>query len=470
MNKRYLGWLITGLLVALFFMGQAKAQTRLYWDSNGNIVGSSSAAQEAQFMRDLTAYNKARNAGAIASASVSNGVVSVSRAATLEIPASSGLGQAVKVAVRDVVKHPVASLGKGVLTLARTTPLGLVGTVAGTILLDAGISYTQGQWQKQGTVPLPSGSTVAWSSTGWRSNYLPGNNTAEAAATANIPANCGPLSSFAVSRIVLNPDQVTATVYCRRLSDGAEFGASNISRDSPYVPPTGESAPATDADIAGAIESGVAARPDRAPELLQAIYDAGGWVPLDAVDGAELQIDTPKATGKQTQEVTRSTGSDGQTLTTTRTTTPTATVTQGGNTVSNNYVTYNVSNVTTTVITDQAGNVVGSSEETEPVDTAFTDPAMPGVPKLYDQKYPDGIAGVWRDNKPDVQGTAFYQGVASMFPSFGGGQCPVWRMSFNLGAAGNFGSGDLTVPCWIFQALGLVMLATAAFTARKILF
>ncbi|WP_230849227.1 hypothetical protein, partial [Ralstonia solanacearum] len=98
-------------------------------------------------------------------------------------------------------------------------------------------------------------------------------------------------------------------------------------------------------------------------------------------------------------------------------------------------------------------------------DTPFGD-----VPKLYDAKYKEGMLGVWKASKPNVQTTAFYQAIASMFPTVGGGSCPAFSLNLNVMAQGNYGVRSIDVPCSLFQTIGLIILATAAFTARKILF
>lgn len=157
------------------------------------------------------------------------------------------------------------------------------------------------------------------------------------------------------------------------------------------------------------------------------------------------------------------------TPTTTGTTQGTVKTTYPSQTITTTTVTNNVTNNTATTI-NTTNNVPAVENKPDDEDYSFVDTGMPEVPELYEQKYPDGISGVWRDNKPNIQGTQFWQGVRSMFPNFGGGQCPAWSMSFNITAASNFGTIPFDVPCWIWQAVGLIMMTTAAFTARKIIF
>ncbi|MDB0530352.1 hypothetical protein [Ralstonia solanacearum] len=121
---------------------------------------------------------------------------------------------------------------------------------------------------------------------------------------------------------------------------------------------------------------------------------------------------------------------------------------------------------TTTTTNSDTGNTGSSSQPNDSVsDTPFGD-----VPKLYDAKYKEGMLGVWKASKPNVQTTAFYQAIASMFPTVGGGSCPAFSLNLNVMAQGNYGVRSIDVPCSLFQTIGLIILATAAFTARKILF
>lgn len=484
MMRRHIGWIMTGLVLALFFIGQARAQTYLHWDSNGNLIGSSSQANINQLSRDISNYNSAR-AGAPSSVSLGGGMATMERAATLEVGAGSGLGTAVKVAVRDVVTSPIASLGKGIVKVARISPAGLAGSIAASMLLDAGIRWVNGQWTKDGVpqqnpngMPFPSGTYYQITTSPGK-----GDNGTNLLSRGTVLELCQAYPLYTNGAGVY--DHYDATYcYVRFLSNGQiQTGAYStktgcvpggvVSGGICYPPgyvPAQDSAPATDSQIESAITQGLGKTPGVAMDVIKNIYDNGGWVPLDVADSAGWTLPSTPVKGQPSTSTTNSTAPNGDSITTTKTTTPTLNLGTSGNTAGNNTITWNVTNNTTTTVTNNTTGESSTSTDQEDAPIQFNDSAMPDVPQLYTQKYPDGLAGVWRDNKPDISNTAFYNGVKTMFPTFGAGQCPVWRMSFNLGAAGNFGSGDLTVPCWIFQALGLVILATAAFTARKIIF
>lgn len=97
------------------------------------------------------------------------------------------------------------------------------------------------------------------------------------------------------------------------------------------------------------------------------------------------------------------------------------------------------------------------------------DPAMPTVPELYKQKYEDGLTGVWNDKKDEFMNSEFIQSIKSLAPEgLDSGTCPQWSLGFDMGVA-NYGEQSLPFPCWLAPFLKAVMMLTAAFTARKIL-
>jgi hypothetical protein len=145
-----------------------------------------------------------------------------------------------------------------------------------------------------------------------------------------------------------------------------------------------------------------------------------------------------------------------------------ARVTTSSTTTYTTTTTNNTTNNTTTTSSTVTNN---APSETPPKrDDSFVDSGMPTVPSLYTQKYPDGLAGAWRDNKPDLSSTSFFAGVKNMFPSFSGGSCPSFALPLTIGSLLGAGTVPFNVPCSIYGFIGLVMLITAAFTARKIIF
>lgn len=109
--------------------------------------------------------------------------------------------------------------------------------------------------------------------------------------------------------------------------------------------------------------------------------------------------------------------------------------------------------------------------DTPPADQPVlpADPAMPTVPELYKQKYKDGLKGVWDAKKQGFMNTEFIQSIKSLAPEgLDSGSCPQWSLGFDMGVA-NYGEQSLPFPCWLAPFLKAVMMLTAAFTARKII-
>ncbi|NMZ63916.1 hypothetical protein HBN99_06205 [Pseudomonas oryzihabitans] len=99
----------------------------------------------------------------------------------------------------------------------------------------------------------------------------------------------------------------------------------------------------------------------------------------------------------------------------------------------------------------------------------FTNPDMPEVPSFYEQKYPDGLKSVWDDNKGRFDNSAFISFMKSFVPSFSG-SCPTWGLPMNIMAQASFGYVTFANICYVFDFVKVVIIATAVFTARKIMF
>ncbi len=115
----------------------------------------------------------------------------------------------------------------------------------------------------------------------------------------------------------------------------------------------------------------------------------------------------------------------------------------------------------------------GDSEEEkeDPLDKeyTFTNPDLPEVPRFYEQKYPDGLKSVWDDNKSRFDNSAFISFMKSFVPSFSG-SCPTWGLPMNIMAQASFGYVTFANICYVFDFVKVVIIATAVFTARKIMF
>lgn len=121
-------------------------------------------------------------------------------------------------------------------------------------------------------------------------------------------------------------------------------------------------------------------------------------------------------------------------------------------------------------VTEQPRPEGDDQGEPEPTGN-FEDSEFPEVPDLYEQKYENGLVGVWQDKQGDLMGTQFITDVQSIFLDVpGSGSCPAWSISMiNLGPT-NFSDGDISVPCWLWDVVGLILLVTACFRAWSIVF
>jgi hypothetical protein len=75
------------------------------------------------------------------------------------------------------------------------------------------------------------------------------------------------------------------------------------------------------------------------------------------------------------------------------------------------------------------------------------------------------IKEIWDENKDEFEQTALLQALESLkFPD-GGGSCPSWTISI-----WNLGDFTLLPECWVFGAIRAIIIVTAIFTARRLIF
>lgn len=102
-------------------------------------------------------------------------------------------------------------------------------------------------------------------------------------------------------------------------------------------------------------------------------------------------------------------------------------------------------------------------------DINFTDSEFPPVEPFYQQKYPDGLEGVWQDAQAKFDNSQFMSFLQSFIPQFSG-SCPSWSMSFNIASWASYGNVPFVNLCYVFDFIKVIMLVTALFTARAITF
>lgn len=143
-------------------------------------------------------------------------------------------------------------------------------------------------------------------------------------------------------------------------------------------------------------------------------------------------------------------------------------------------ITYNIQNTTRIINNTTNQTVSTSTEENDGADlsgsyndTALPDPEllveMPDVPDFYEQKYPQGFQGEWDQFKTAIDQTSFYQLIDQLTPDWSGGECPSWTVNFDLGFA-NYGSQVIAPPCWVFPFVKVILIVTALFVARGLVF
>lgn len=172
-------------------------------------------------------------------------------------------------------------------------------------------------------------------------------------------------------------------------------------------------------------------------------------------DGTSTEVSTKTRTDYQLGYPSSSPGSitvDPKTTTTTTTTQKDA----NGNTTS-------TGTKTDTTTTTQPGS------GTQLSDGVFTDTPFPDVSPFYTQKFPGGFKDVWAKNKAAFDSSPFVSFLNSFVPSFSG-SCPTWAMSFDIMPYAHFGSRQFGSLCYIFVIIKVIMLVTAMFTCRAIIF
>lgn len=234
--------------------------------------------------------------------------------------------------------------------------------------------------------------------------------------------------------------------------------------------PQPQERPATDQEIEDAIYAELVAR-GMGSELARRLIEAGYDIPVDSI-GADGPTSIPG-------ETTTTTRQNGDGTTTNITTNTTHNVTYNTNTT-NNTTTVTITNNTTTTTTNPDGTTTTETKVETPAEggeetqeqqytLTYSPSAMPEVPDFYEQKYPDGFAGAWNDFKGRVTASSlagFINGIGAGLP--GGGTCPSWSMSLNMGAMGNFGTFVLEPPCVIWPFIKAVMILSALFVARRL--
>lgn len=124
----------------------------------------------------------------------------------------------------------------------------------------------------------------------------------------------------------------------------------------------------------------------------------------------------------------------------------------------------------TTTTTTQTSETTKPAETSVPEESAPTDTANPDLPKLYERKYPDGLTGVWAARKAELNSSSLLTLLHTMTPSISGSPgCPQFTIPATIGPL-LFGSGYQGPPCYIWDFCRVIVLLSAAFLARALIF
>lgn len=100
---------------------------------------------------------------------------------------------------------------------------------------------------------------------------------------------------------------------------------------------------------------------------------------------------------------------------------------------------------------------------------SFQDSEFPEVAPFYEQKYPDGLQGVWANASAQLNNSAFMSFLNSFVPTFSG-SCPSWSMSFDIASWASYGTHNFPSLCYVFDFIKVIILVSAAFLCRAIIF
>lgn len=138
---------------------------------------------------------------------------------------------------------------------------------------------------------------------------------------------------------------------------------------------------------------------------------------------------------------------------------------------------YDYRKTKTTIVTKPDGTTE-TTTETEPEteqpreeeeEGSFTDSALPQIEPFYDPIYKVGLGGVWQQRMAEVDNSPFIDFMHSFVPSFAS-SCPSFALGFNIASWANYGTVSFWSLCWIFDFIKVVMLVTAAFLCRALIF
>lgn len=126
---------------------------------------------------------------------------------------------------------------------------------------------------------------------------------------------------------------------------------------------------------------------------------------------------------------------------------------------------------TTATTTTDKGQSSSPAAPDKPPEEPAKDTPLPDQPTLYKQKYPDGMTGVWKNQKDILANSPLFTIVKQLMPSVGlNGSCPSFPINFSFATWANFGIKDVAPPCQIWDWGRAICIVGACLAARKMIF
>lgn len=471
---RLYAYFLLGVMLAFAAMAPAHAQSLVHYAASNFMVVSSgfgSLPRTIAFAPSL-ASAAASGWGPPTIGNVGGGAAALNYSGNVVVGSAAGARVPVTVPVTVASRLGPMAIAK---TVVRLTPTGVAVGIFAPLLIEAGVQYANGQWSKPGngeaqTVPAINGPT--WTVTG-------GNATTYTTALAACNAFCAEYGTVTATQCATNAWKSNASC-----SNGASSPTA-IMESVGLTCPTGQNwtlsgtsctRPACATGFVRDGSTGICVDPllndDQAASAIAAALPSGDPAAIVSAFPPGTQIDPDPATVTGPASVTS------PSVTTTNTTNNVTTTVTNSTTVNN---TYNNNQITTTVTNNTvtknaAGEVIATQVEEGTPDPSKDDNAtvidtpLTEMPTLYERKYPDGIKGVWDTRSAEMKATPLFGLTAVFAPSVGGGSCPTWSMSANIGPQMMFGTHSLSPPCWLWTALKAVIIVTALLLARSLIF
>lgn len=126
---------------------------------------------------------------------------------------------------------------------------------------------------------------------------------------------------------------------------------------------------------------------------------------------------------------------------------------------------------TTAATTSTTVEKPGTSTEVKPPEPPPTDTPLPGQPKLYTRKFPNGLTGVWAAQRDLMTGTPLFNLAKGLMPTVAmSGSCPKMPINLTFSSWASFGTKDVAPPCQVWDWGKAIVIVSALLLARSLIF